>query len=135
MKERLLLVDASVQSLMLIFIGIGLAGGLASPGFIVFALLTTLPLGAWQLISALLKSMLLDSRAHAAYMMSAIIYLFLLVSLLKLSGIVSLGSVLSCYKEAWPVLGLPAIAGAIWYTRFSWSDYRKAAVEQRSEFV
>ena len=135
MKEPLILLDASVQLLMLILIAIGLAGGLASPDFIVLALLTVLPLGAWQLISALFKAIFLNSRVHAAYLMSAIIYLFLLIGLVQLSGTVGYNGLLAYYREAWPVLGLPATAGAIWYNRLSWSDYRKAVSSTRSEFV
>ena len=123
MQKTLFTIDLTAQGIMLV------AALILSPT-ILLPLMIAIPLGGWQLGSALLKGLAIPSKAHLNYFLAASGYLFLLYFANTLS--VDLGA-LPFYPTGLDKLWIaaafaPPIIGSIWYFRRTYLDY-KACLE------
>lgn len=127
MKKALLATDFGVQSLLLTAIGV-------SSVTIVLPLLLMIPLGGWQLGSALVKGVAWRSRAHLAYFGLAALYCLALSA--AGAGMVEVHFSSKAIEEiwsqeAWGLLFFVAIplVGAVQYWRISCRDWRRETEE------
>lgn len=125
MQRTLFTIDLAVQGTLL-------GAALILSPTIIIPMLIAIPLGAWQLISALLKGLGMPSKVHLNYFISASAYLFFLY----------LGSYVAPHLEqlpfypaglnkAWSILAVtPPAIGAFWYFHRTYRDFRASVEEQ-----
>lgn len=127
MKRTLLAIDLVAQGLML-------AAALILAPTIFYPLLIAIPLGAWQLSSALAKGLALPSELHLNYFLAASAYLFLLY--LGARIIPALEPVLfypdGAGKVWMAVAAAPPLFGAFWYFHRTYQDYTACAENPES---
>lgn len=123
MQKTLFTIDFTAQGIML-------GAALILSPTILLPLMIAIPLGGWQLGSALLKGLALPSKVHLNYFLAATAYLFLLYFANTLSlNLNTLPFYPAASDKLWIAAAFaPPIIGAIWYFRRSYLDY-KACVE------
>ncbi len=92
--------------------------------FFPLTLFVAVPLGGWQLLSSLCKGLLLQSKLHLYYFLSATAYCVLLAFSAKMELDFNW---LEWAQYLWVILAVPPVVGAVWYFLQSMRDMEKEA--------
>lgn len=128
MKSFLLRADATVQAVLLVPV--------LAMGLMIFPLLLMIPLGIWQVGSALIKGLAWRSRFHLTYFGLATVYCLALWA--GFSGMVEVSFTFPFLQKMWSIGALGVffvivvpLVGAVKYWKVSHDDWEK----RREEFV
>lgn len=129
MRNAFKFLNVAVQALLLATISLSIIFGAIAgePHHYSVALLFALPLGVWQIVSAIVTSIACDSYEHGWYGFGAISYCLISVGMIYLFDQIDSYSPLNAMDISylwlffWP---LPPVVGAFWYFNRSFRDYQ-----------
>ena len=136
MKGGWQLLDCGIQGLLL---SVGLISvvrlsleGNGWDGVFLPLIIMAIPLGAWQVLSAVVKGIAGPSLLHGVYVITALAYCFLLQFGLQLieNFNVLIGGRMP-YQVYW-ILALPPAIGALWYFMQSVRDWEAAKMDEQT---
>ena len=126
MKTAFKYLDVTVQALLMAAISISIiySAIVGVPGYMALALFLALPLGLWQVFSAIATSISRNSYEHGLYAFGAISYCLLAMGMaylyVELEAFLPLQDRSGLYLAG--LFWLPPTVGAFWYLNRSFKD-------------
>lgn len=124
MSTALKYMDLAIQALLMGAISLSIVYSAITciPGYMAVSLFLALPLGLWQIVSAMLTSMARDSYVHGLYAFGAICYCLIMVGMIYFYDGLGASSLIKGIEYSYLIFCLPPTVGAFWYLDRSFKD-------------